>query len=109
MMYMPDAIKASIDLMNANPEKLRHRNAFNITAMSFDPELQAESIRKIIPEFKLRYEIDPVRQAIANSWPNKMDDSVAREEWGWSPDYSLDMMTEDMLRVLTEKFQSGRL
>ncbi len=105
MMYMPDAIKAAIDLMEADPAKLKHRNAFNVTAMSFDPEKIAASIKKIIPEFVLEYDVDPVRQAIANSWPNSMDDSAAREEWGWNPEYDLEAMTKDMLEVLSEKLK----
>ncbi len=103
MMYMPDAIKAAIELMEASPEKLKHRNAFNVTAMSFDPEIIAAEIRKHIPEFTMAYEVDPVRQAIAESWPNNMDDSCAREEWGWSPDYQLPAMTKDMIEKLTKK------
>lgn len=82
MMYMPDALDAIINLMEADPNKLIHRNAFNITAMSFEPEELAASIKKFIPEFELLYDVDPVRQAIANSWPNSLDDSAAREEWG---------------------------
>ncbi|MCD6329533.1 MAG: L-threonine 3-dehydrogenase [Candidatus Cloacimonetes bacterium] len=105
MMYMPDAIKAAIDLMEADPAKLKHRNAFNVTAMSFDPEMIAASIKKIIPEFELEYDVDPVRQAIANSWPNSMDDSAAREEWGWKPEYDLEAMTKDMLDVLSKKIK----
>jgi len=105
MMYMPDAIKAAIDLMEADPAKLKHRNAFNVTAMSFDPEKIAASIKKVIPEFVLEYDVDPVRQAIANSWPNYMDDSAAREEWGWKPDYDLEAMTKDMLDVLSKKLK----
>ena len=105
MMYMPDAIKAAIDLMEADPAKLKHRNAFNVTAMSFDPEKIAASIKKVIPEFVLEYDVDPVRQAIANSWPNSMDDSAAREEWGWKPDYDLEAMTKDMLDVLSKKLK----
>ena len=104
MIYMPDAVKAAVDLMAADPEKLRHRNAFNVTAMSFSPEEQAAYIRKYIPEFEITYNVDPVRQAIANSWPNGMEDYAARVEWGWKPDYDLDRMTEDMLRVLTARF-----
>ena len=103
MMYMPDAIKGAIDLMEADPIKLKHRNAFNVTAMSFDPEMIAASIKKIIPEFVLEYDVDPVRQAIANSWPNSMDDSAAREEWGWRPKYDLEAMTKDMINVLSKK------
>ena len=105
MMYMPDAIKAAIDLMEADPAKLKHRNAFNVTAMSFDPEMIAASIKKIIPEFELEYDVDPVRQAIANSWPNSMDDSAAREEWSWKPEYDLEAMTKDMLDVLSKKIK----
>lgn len=108
MMYMPDAVKAAIDLMTANPDKLRHRNAFNITAMSFSPEEQAAYIRRYIPEFEIRYEIDPVRQAIANSWPNNMEDYAARVEWGWEPEYDLDSMTRDMLTVLFNRKKQSR-
>ena len=100
MIYMPDAIKAAIDIMEADAEKLRHRNAFNITAMSFCPEDQAAYIRKYIPSFEISYEIDPVRQAIANSWPNCLEDYAARVEWGWKPDYDLDTMTQEMLNAL---------
>lgn len=103
MMYMPDALKAAIDIMNADPSKLVHRNSFNIASMSFDPEIIAAAIRKHYPDFKMRYEFDPVRQAIADSWPNKMDDSCAREEWGWKPSYDLDSMTEDMIVNLKKK------
>jgi len=103
MMYMPDALDAITALMEANPDKLIHRNAFNVTAMSFDPELLAASIRKYIPEFSLSYKVDPVRQGIANSWPNSLDDTAAREEWGWNPKYDLDAMTKDMLSELKVK------
>lgn len=103
MMYMPDAIKAIHDLMEADPSKLIHRNAFNVTAMSFDPEKIAAEIRKHIPEFELTYDVDPVKQAIANSWPNSLDDSCAKEEWGWKPEYTLETMTIDMLDKLSEK------
>ena len=103
MMYMPDAIKAGIDLMEADPSKLNHRNAFNVTAMSFDPEIIAESIRKYIPEFTMDYDVDPVKKAIAETWPNSMNDSAAREEWGWEPEYDLEAMTKDMIEVLSKK------
>lgn len=103
MMYMPDAIKAAVNLMEADPRYLVHRNAFNIASMSFDPEEVYEAIRKHYPNFKMRYEVDPVRQAIADSWPNKMDDVCARKEWGWSPSYNLETMTRDMLKHLQEK------
>ncbi len=104
MMYMPDALKAAIDIMNADPSKLKHRNSFNIASMSFEPEMIYENIRKRYPDFKMKYEIDPVRQAIAESWPDKMDDSCAREEWGWKPEYDMDAMTDDMIKCLKKKF-----
>ncbi|CCQ97609.1 conserved hypothetical protein [[Clostridium] ultunense Esp] len=103
MMYMPDALDAITKLLEADPSKLIHRNAFNVTAMSFEPEEIAASIKKIIPEFELDYDVDPVRQAIADSWPNSLDDSAAREEWGWDPKYDLDAMTKDMLEKLKIK------
>jgi len=103
MMYMPDAINSAIKLMEADPEKLKHRNAFNVTAMSFAPEHLYAEIKKIIPEFTMNYKVDPVRQAIAESWPNYMDDSVAHEEWGWKPEYDLPAMTKDMLEKLSRK------
>lgn len=103
MMYMPDAIKAAIDLMDADPRKLKHRNAFNVTAMSFDPEEIAAEVKKLVPNFTMDYDVDPVRQAIAASWPNYMDDSAAREEWGWLPAYDLPTMAKDMIEVLSKK------
>lgn len=103
MMYMPDALNAISTLMEANPDKLIHRNAFNITAMSFAPEHVAAEIKKHIPEFTMDYNVDPVRQAIADSWPNSLDDSAAREEWGWNPKYDLASMTTDMLEKLRIK------
>ena len=103
MMYMPDALEAIIQLLEADPSRLRHRNAFNITAMSFDPEEIAASIRKQIPEFQLDYDVDPVRQEIADSWPNSLDDSEARAQWDWNPQYLLDDMTTDMLEKLRIK------
>ena len=106
MMYMPDAIKAAIDLMEADPSKLKHRNAFNTSAMSFDPEKIAASIKEIIPEFTMDYDVDPVKQAIADSWPNSMNDSCAREEWGWSPEYDLAAMTKDMIEKLKVKLNA---
>lgn len=103
MMYMPDALQAIVDLMEADPAKLIHRNAFNVTAMSFDPEGIAASIRKHIPEFQLSYEVDPARQAIANSWPDSIDASAAKAEWGFKAQYDLDAMTADMLEKLKKK------
>ncbi|NYI48270.1 NAD-dependent epimerase/dehydratase family protein [Macellibacteroides fermentans] len=104
MMYMPDGLRAAIDIMEADPSRLVHRNSFNIAAMSFEPEIIAASIRKYIPEFTMEYKVDPLRQSIAESWPNSLDDTCARNEWDWAPTYDLDMMTQDMLRVLKAKF-----
>ena len=100
---MPDAVRAMIDLMEADGNKLKHRNAFNITAMNFTPARLADEIRKHIPEFEIAYEVDPVRQGIADSWPNYMDDTCAREEWGWKPEYDMTAMTTDMLKQLAVK------
>jgi len=85
-------------LMEADPSRLVHRNAYNISAMSFDPEQLAASIRKVMPAFALSYDVDPVRQGIAESWPNSLDCTAAKEEWGFAPEYGLDGMTEDMLK-----------
>jgi len=104
MMYMPDALRAAIKIMEADPDRLVHRNAFNIASMSFDPEIIYESIKRHVPEFSMTYKIDPLRQAIAESWPNSLDDSCAREEWDWKPEYDLETMTKDMLAKLKVKF-----
>ncbi|MDW7772158.1 MAG: L-threonine 3-dehydrogenase [Desulfobulbaceae bacterium] len=109
MMYMPDAIRAAIELMEADPEKLRHRNAFNVTAMSLTPKELAEAIQKYIPDFIMNYQEDPVRQAIADSWPDSMDDSAARSEWGWYPEYGLEEMAADMLSRLSAKLAEHNL
>ncbi len=109
MMYMPDAIKAAVNVMEADPARLKHRNSFNITAMHFTPEMLAAEIRKHIPEFTMDYRVDPMRQRIADSWPNYMDDGAAREEWGWMPDYDLAAMTADMIRVLRRRHEQGLL
>ena len=101
MIYMPDAVDAAIQIMEADPAKLRHRNAFNIAAMSFCPEEQAAYIRTHIPEFTISYAIDPVRQAIADSWPDCMEDYAARVEWGFTPRYDLASMTADMLETIS--------
>ncbi|MDR2130371.1 MAG: NAD-dependent epimerase/dehydratase family protein [Odoribacteraceae bacterium] len=109
MMYMPDALDAVVRLMEADPTRLKHRNSFNIAAMSFDPEEIAAAIRRHLPSFRLSYDIDPVKQAIADSWPNSMDDTCAREEWGWAPKYDLPAMTREMLEKVGEKFtRSGK-
>ncbi|MFA7401177.1 MAG: NAD-dependent epimerase/dehydratase family protein [Bacteroidales bacterium] len=106
MMYMPDCIKAVIDLMQADFSKLKHHNGFNVGSMSFTPVEIAESIKKHIPEFSIDYKPD-FRQAIADSWPDDLDDSAAREEWGWNPTYNLELMTDDMLKNLKIKFEKG--
>jgi len=106
MMYMPDCLNATINLFHADFGKLKHHSDFNVSAFSVTPKLLAESIRKFIPEFQITYKPD-YRQAIADSWPNSIDDSCAREEWGWKPAYDLDSMTEDMLKVIGEKHKKG--
>lgn len=108
MMYMPDCLKATIDLLQADFSKLKHHSDFNVGAMSFTAGELAASIKKYIPEFEITYDPDS-RQAIADSWPNSVDDSAAREEWGWKPAYDLDAMTRDMLEVLGEKHKKGLL
>ena len=104
MMYMPDALRAAIEIMEADPSKFIHRNSFNITSMSLEPEIIYYKIKEYEPDFKMVYKVDPLRQAIADSWPNSLDDTCAREEWGWKPEYDLDAMTRDMLAKLKEKF-----
>lgn len=103
MMYMPDALNAAISLMEADPKKLIHRNAFNIAAMSFAPETIYAAIKKHLPDFEMEYNVDPLKERIANSWPDSMDDSCARKEWGWKPAYDLESMTVDMLEKLRAK------
>ena len=103
MMYMPDALKAAVEIMDADPARLVHRNSFNIASMSFEPEQIFAKIREYVPSLKVRYEVDPVRQAIAESWPDKMDDSCARREWDWQPSFDMDAMTRDMLEHLRIK------
>ncbi|HUE76746.1 MAG TPA: NAD-dependent epimerase/dehydratase family protein, partial [Longimicrobiales bacterium] len=102
MMYMPDALRAAMELMDAPGEALEHRNAFNVTAMQLTPARLAEAIRARIPSFEITYDVDPVRQAIADSWPRRLDDSAARREWGWGPQYEMDAMVDDMLDRLRE-------
>jgi nucleoside-diphosphate-sugar epimerase len=107
MMYMPDALDAAIDLMEADPSRLKHRNAFNVSAMSFDPEIIYNEIKKHLPGFVMEYDVNQMKKSIADSWPNNMDDSCAREEWGWDPKFKLDVMTVDMLKVIGEKHKKG--
>lgn len=103
MMYLPDALNAIVDLMEADPTKLEHRNAFNISAISAAPEDFAKSIQKHMPEFTLDYDVDPVRQTIAESWPNAIDSSEAVRQWGYSYNYDIDKMTKEMLEKLKVK------
>lgn len=107
MIYMPDALKASIQLMEADPTRLVHHNGFNIASLSFGPETVFEAIRKYKPDFEMVYDVDPLKQGIADSWPNMMDDSCARNEWDWKPSYDLDAMTRDMLEKLAIKLGKG--
>jgi nucleoside-diphosphate-sugar epimerase len=101
MMYMDDAIRATLELMEAPAETLSTRMAYNIAAISFAPEEIGRSIQAHLPEFKLSYAPDS-RQAIADSWPQSIDDSLARKDWGWKPEFDLEKMTADMLQNLRE-------
>ncbi len=103
MMYMPDALRAAVEIMEADPSRLVHRNSFNVASMSFDPEIIAGKIKELIPGFTMEYAVDPLRQSIAESWPNSLDDSCARNEWDWKPRYDLDAMARDMIEKLRVK------
>lgn len=103
MMYMPDALRAAIELMEADPLRLVHRNGFNVAAMSFDPEMIYNAICRFKPDFQMDYDVDPLKQSIADSWPDLMDDSCARREWGWQHQYNLLDMTRDMLEKLSAR------
>ena len=103
MMYMPDALNAAISLMEADPQRLIHHNGFNIASMSFDPDTLYQAIRKYKPTFEMVYDVDPLKEQIAESWPDQMDDSCARNEWDWKPQSDLDAMTRDMLEKLSKK------
>ncbi|MFW5947169.1 MAG: NAD-dependent epimerase/dehydratase family protein [Gemmatimonadota bacterium] len=103
MMYMPDALRAAMELMDAPANGLKHRNAFNITAMQLTPSRLTEAIRVHVPGFEITYDVDPQRQKIAESWPRRVDDSAAREEWGWRPEYDMAAMVQDMLARLAER------
>jgi nucleoside-diphosphate-sugar epimerase len=96
-------VRAAIEVMEADGTKLEHRNAFNVTAMQLTPGTLAEMIRRHIPDFEIDYDVDPVRQRIADSWPQRLDDSAARAEWGWQPQYDAEAMVTDMLQKLAEK------
>ncbi len=103
MMYMPDALRAAVEIMEADPTRLHHRNSFNIASMSFDPEIISAKIKEHVPGFEMEYELDPLRQEIADSWPDSLDDTCAREEWDWKPEFGLEEMTVDMLKNLRVK------
>lgn len=105
MMYMPDALHAAIQLMEADPHRLIHHNGFNVAAMSFAPETIYAEIKKLCPDFEMEYRVDPLKQAIADSWPDSMDDSAARREWDWKPQYDITSMTRDMLEHLEQKLK----
>lgn len=106
LMYMPDALDAAVGVMEADPARLLHRNAFNVTAMQLTPPELAEAIRRHLPGFVLEYHVDPVRQSIADSWPRRIDDSAAREEWGWCPRFDVHAMTADMLENLDRRLRA---
>ena len=108
MMYMPDCIKGTIDLMDADISKLKHHCDFNMGSMSFSAGELADEIKKHIPEFKCSFKPD-FRQAIADSWPQSIDDSAARKEWGWKPSFDMPSMVKDMLEKLGKKFKEGKI
>ena len=103
MIYMPDALRACVELMEADPATLIHRNSFNLASMSFTPEIICAEIKKRLPAFTMDYNVDPVKKEIAESWPNSLDDTCAREEWGWKPEWDLSRMTDDMLEHIRMK------
>ena len=107
MMYMPDCIKSIIDLAQADGSGLKHHADFNVGAVSFTPSEIAEAVAARVEGFEMDYKIDPMRQAIAASWPDSLDDTAAREEWGWTPSYDLDSMSDDMLKNLKIKLSDG--
>ena len=105
MMYMPDGLHAAISLMEADPTRLVHRNGFNIASMSFDPDEIFQAIKRHKPNFEMEYDVDTLKQGIADSWPDSLDDSCARAEWDWKPQYDLESMTVDMLKNLEAKLK----
>lgn len=108
MMYMPDAIRAATEIMEANPAKLTHRNAFNVTAMQLSPASLTAEIKKHLPDFTIDYDIDPVREGIARTWPLRLDDTPAREEWGWQPEFDMATMTADMIKHITTEVSDSQ-
>jgi nucleoside-diphosphate-sugar epimerase len=107
-MYMPDVLRAILTLMEADERRLRHRNAYNVTAMSLTPPEIAAEIRKHVPHFSVSYKVDRTRQAIANAWPSSLDDSAARIDWGWRPTFDLADMTKHMLQQLSSSSRRMR-
>ena len=105
MMYMPDALNACVQLMEADPSRLIHRNGFNIASMSFEPDQIYQAIKAECPQFEMDYQVDALKQSIAESWPNSLDDTCARMEWDWKSEYDLQSMTKDMLKRLQEKLK----
>ncbi len=103
MLYMPDTLDAITQLMEADPTKLVHRNSFNVTSMSFCPEDLFAKIKQRVPNATFDYNVDPIKDKISSSWPNKLDDSCARAEWGWNPKWGLDEMVDDMLAAIRKK------
>ena len=103
MLYMPDALNACTQLMDADPSMLVHRNSFNVTSMSFSPKKLFAAISKRVPGAEFSYDIDPVKAEISASWPDNMDDSCAREEWGWNPQWGMEEMIDDMLSAIKNK------
>ena len=103
MMYVPDAIKALVEVAEADVSSLKHHADYNVNSMSFEPEELAAAIRRRAPDFEMDYDVDPLRQYIADSWPNSLDDTVARQEWGWQPGYGLEAMVDDMYENLSRK------
>ena len=108
MMYMPDCLKATTDLMQADFSKLNHHGDFNVGAMSFSVKELAAAVQKRVPDFEIEYKPD-YRQAIADSWPMSVDDSAARQEWGWKPQYNLDTMSDDMISAIKKKIENNKL
>jgi nucleoside-diphosphate-sugar epimerase len=107
MMYMPDAIHAAISLMDAPSEKLTVRTSYNLTAFSFTPEMITKELQKHAKELKVDYSIDPVRQSIADSWPDSIDDSQAQLDWAWKPQYSFELMVKDCYEKLRARLTSN--
>ena len=106
MMYMPDAVRAIVELMQADPHRLKHRNAYNLSALNVTPADLAGAIQEHLPDFSIDYRIDPVRQRIADSWPERVDDSAACKEWGWHPRYSLALTVSEMLKHIQQQNQA---